>query len=175
MRIVILHSEGYEPWLNDLLNSLHNCWYPVDVVDSPGWVTDGLRYISEHDMPEHQGDSVFLLNETMVIKDHSLFDKAAAIDGPAALSPGYLMFCGKFVPEQLSRVKWPVVKDKRADVIYGEAGVCRDQLAPGVPVLCPDFTDPDYNDEANYQERHGRRNLVLKNDYLIKFKGTWTL
>ena len=36
--------------------------------------------------------------------------------------------------------------------------------------MFPEFTD---HNAKGVEQHHGRINLVLENDYLIKYKGTW--
>jgi len=45
------------------------------------------------------------------------------------------------------------------------------EVAGNPQVLFPELTDAN---STRQEERHGRTNLVLENDYLVKYKGTWS-
>ncbi len=176
MKIVIAHTRGYGRWLRDCIKSLdpENLPYEVITIEPGGWVTDQLKYAGN--LAAFWHESIFFINETTIWhKPLELFDQAVDMEGPVCLSPGYLSFQGKFTHQQLTDINWPEIKSKRDDVIKGEGQLLRDTLSPGLPVLCPDFVDPDPKDPNNFVTRYGRKNMVLKNQYLTKYKGHWDL
>jgi hypothetical protein len=154
---------------------LESAPFKVEVIElgAGHWVTDHLKHTAG--LMQFWQEPVFTLNETVTIHDPTMFEMAAAEPGPMTLSPGYLSFMGKFTPQQVANIQWPEVKTKKDDVLLGEGRLLRDTLAPGVPVLCPDFVDPNPHDPANFEFKHGRNNLVLKNEYLTKYKGHWDI
>jgi hypothetical protein len=173
VRIVVCHTKRYGRWLRDCLRSLEKAPYKVEVIEDNGWVTDHLKFAAN--LAQFWQEPFFMLNETTVITDPIVFDIAQETPGPTPFSPGYLSFQGKFTPQQLKEVKWPTVKNKRDDVILGEGHLLRDTLAPGLPVLDPEFTDPDPNNPDNFVTRYGRKNLVLRGKYAVKYKATWDI
>jgi hypothetical protein len=71
----------------------------------------------------------------------------------------------------IERIGVPTVKDK-ADSILLEIDWHRRYVdVAGEPtVLFPELTDAN---ATGVVERHGRANLVLENDLIVKWKGTW--
>lgn len=164
--IVIAHNKGgSRDWLYDLLDSIETA-YPVVVTNHTGWVTDGLREASQYGFEEF-----VYLNESCVVKDNSLwellFDEYAGKS--VALSPRFLMFMGKFRKEPLDKLSFPLIDGKVADVLLGEG-----QLMKRYMSIEPTVTPfPEFKDSPKFENRHGRKNMVLENRYLKKWKGTW--
>ena len=109
----------------------------------------------------------------MIIKDQSFLQtgwrKGTSV--PLSNSPtAFGMYLGIYSRATLDKVGIPVAQSKE-DAIRHEVewhlDYCRNE---SVEVMFPELTD---HNAKGTEEHHGRINLVLENDYLIKYKGTW--
>jgi hypothetical protein len=167
--ICIVHAKGSSPfWLNNLLESLTTD-YPILVSNHRGWVMDGLRHFYENTDVEE----MFFLNASCQIKDNDIWRIAFEEyrGRPLALADGFLMFMGKMLRSHLDQMELPHVSSKMEDVFIGETGFCRAYAFQWeAPVLEPALVDQF----EHFIEMNGRRNMVLENPWIIKYKGHWS-
>lgn len=166
--IVVGTVPGREAWLRDCLASIER---DVVVVSQRNWELDKIKWCAEH----LNCRRFLFLSDTVLVKDDRFFDLAfGAGAGSVAISDcptKYGMFMGVFVPALVLRTETPVVRDKE-HAIELEVSWAKQYAAldPEAPLLFTDFTD---GTAQRTEVRHGRINLRLENDYLIRHKGTW--
>lgn len=155
MKAIIVVTYKGSPWLQECIDSLDGCKYPILICHSGkgAYEMEGLYYAKQHGIKEY-----ILLHDSMIIKDQSIFDKAFEIDGMVKIARQ--MNLAKFVEPNLP--KKPINKNEAIEV---ECGWYMEQQAP---ILCPDLVDV-----AVFEEKHGRKNMVLENQYIKKYKGNW--
>lgn len=167
--ILILHHIGSKGWLEDCLDSIKTD-YPIIVSNHPGelWCMGAIKRFFE----TTDYDEVCILNETMTCKDNSIWQiifeehKGKSV----RLARDYLMFFGKWQREHI--LPFPEVHSKRDDVLLGEDVWCRGYSA--LPIEHIDI-QPLYDTYQVFEEKNGRNNMILENDYFCKYKGAWSL
>jgi len=170
--IVIVTCEATKPFMDDMAANIGNySKYPVIIHgNSPE--------LNEYEMGGikralwHGFDEFFLLHDTCKIKDFSLFDIVfeKMIGWSVSISVDFLSYLGKFKRDILEQMTLPTVLNKY-DAVEAEANFLKDycKLAgKDHRVLYPDF-DKNYR----FEMKHGRENMVLESETLIKYKGTW--
>lgn len=166
--VVVGTVPGRETWLRDCLASIDR---DVVVVSQRNWELDKIRWCAEN---LRCGRFMFL-SDTVIVKDQAFFDLAFAA-GPASVAISdcptkYGMFMGIFVPDVVLRTHMPAVSDKEHAIGLEQSWAQQYASFDGdAPLLFRDFTDAT---AKRTEVRHGRINLRLENDYLIRFKGTW--
>lgn len=139
------------------------------VVSVPGFELGKLRWVFENTSLER-----FLFIQDSVIVSSALYDLLSDFEGSVALLSDPVPFgcyLGVYDREVLARVGFPNICSKREAVeaeIWWTQAYCRE--AGVVPVLFPDLRDSTARRRA---QMFGRENLVLENEFMTKFKGTW--
>lgn len=167
--ILILHSRNSTNWLEDCLHSIDTT-YPIIVSnhDPRLWCMGAIKQFFETtDYKE-----VCILNDTMICKDNSIWSIIfEELEGKSVmLGLDYLMFFGKFLREHI--LPFPNVQSKRDDVLLGEDVWCRGYA--GLPIDHIQI-QPLYDTHSVYEDKNGRNNMILENDYFKKYKGCWNL
>jgi hypothetical protein len=154
--IVIGTTPGREAWLSDCLKSIgRDCLVLSD---------------SNHEL----GKIRFLfLHDSCVVKKPEFFD---LLDGTDSISINncpaeFGSYLGVYTRETLAKVYFPSLTTRR-DAINHEISWGRAYAAAGPWRLL--FTDLTDQTATEIIVRHGRQNLVLENEFLIKYKGTWS-
>lgn len=154
MNIVVVTYKG-SLWLQDCLDSLAECKYPVHICwsETGAYDTEGLYYAERHDL-----ESFILLHDTMIIKDQSLFD---ILKDKGNCRITNQMFLGKYVaPYNL-----PDKPRTKAEAIDMETFWFTPK---NWETLFPEVVDVPV-----WEEKNGRMNMVLENAYFKKMKGNW--
>ncbi|MGA1776981.1 MAG: hypothetical protein ACO39G_07860 [Flavobacteriaceae bacterium] len=168
--VIIATTEGREEWLNQCVTSLKNTPYMV-VSENKNYMYEigKIRWMYENT----NFDRWFFLQDSVVIKDLSLFDIAFSYPKSVSLcdSPGqYGMYLGVYSRETLEKIEIPKISTKREAVLLERSWnekYC--QAEGGVPTLFTDLSDAN----SKIIEIFGRKNRLLENNYLKKYKGTW--
>jgi len=169
--IVIGSTTRTKDWLQNCLNSFGNYnKYPIIVVVNDDFELGKLKWVYENT----DIDEFFLLHDTVEIKDTSLFDLAFNYEGSFALSKQPVqmgMFLGKYRREILNKMIIPTTKTKMEAVMQEcafnqEYSILEAKMAT--------IFKPLVNTDV-FEEKFGRNNMVLENDYIKKYKGTWSL
>jgi len=169
--IVIGSTTNTKDWLQNCLNSFNGYnKYPIIVVINDDFELGKLKWVYEHT----KVDQIFLLHDTVEIKDPSLFEVAFDFDGSYALSnqPVYLgMFLGKYRREILDQMIIPETKTKM-EAVLAEISFNNEyeRLEQKRGIICQPIVNT-----SNFEEKFGRNNMILENDYIKKYKGTWSL
>lgn len=159
--IVISASEYSRNFYEDLMKSIKTD-YPIYVC----W--EGLgRPIGSFELGAIKKgvelfDEFIYLHDTVIIKDNSIFDKLFEIEGNVALTDRFYHYFGKYVSNDLPPI--PEVNNKE-DAIYWEIRWFTKPYKVFEPQL------PFHIEQ--FEEKYGRINMKLENDYLIKYKARW--
>ena len=169
--IVIGTLKGRTKWANQCAISCSNPKYKVDIIENNGFE---LAHIM---LAYHKGYDEFLyLHDTCEIKDKKLFDivfeeqkgKSVALsDHPCIFG----MYLGKYKREALKGMDFPIVTTKLEAVDYEETWTAQYISRENAHTV---LLTPPLHDGQNFVTIEGRMYMKLENDYLIKYKGTWS-
>lgn len=167
--ILVLHHKGSKGWLEDCLDSIDTT-YPIVVSNHPGeiWCMGAIKkFFTETDY-----DEVCILNETMTCKDNSIWQIIFEEHKGKSVMLGidYTMFFGKFLTEHI--LPFPEVHNKRDDVLLGEDQWCRGYGRLPIEHI---QIDPLHDTYQVFEEKNGRNNMILENQFFRKHKGSWSL
>lgn len=167
MLIVIGSSPDRADWARDASASVGR---EHIVVSNFGFELNKIRWVMENTRVER----FLFLQDSWVIKSEKFWGLLDQFEGSVALNRDpYFFGCyaGVYERHVIERVGIPVVRDKAHSILleidwhrqYVEVG--------GEPtVLFPELTDAN---ATGVVERHGRDNLLLENEFVQKWKGTW--
>jgi hypothetical protein len=165
--VVIGSSPDRQKWLADCSGSIKRDH--IAVVNT-GYELGKIRWVMENTT----ADRFLFLQDSWLIKDEGFWDLLEAHSGSVAINsdPYYFgCYAGVYERSVIEQIGVPVMADKREAILneidWHKAYV---EIAGEPTVLFPDLTD---NNATGTVERHGRINLVLDNDYIAKYKGTW--
>lgn len=157
--IVIGASEATRPFYNDLMATIKTD-YPVYTCWEELGRPKGSYEIGAIEAGSKLFDEFIYLHDTTIIKDNALFDKMFAIEGNVALTNQWYHYMGKIA----TLPPFPKVTNKE-EAIHWEIRW---------------FTHPYtvFEDELPYhsgvfEEKYGRKNMVLENNYIKKYKARW--
>jgi hypothetical protein len=130
---------------------------------------------------DHQWDELLFLHDSIEIKDYALFDLVFETYKGKSVSfsdkPYFIMGLGKFLREPYLEASFDTknaymdYKDK--EFTFGNDYVKYADESP--IVLFPDLMKNEERDTYRAMERKfGRRNILLENQYIKKYKGHWT-
>lgn len=174
-KVPVVISTGLDRghWVADCLRSIQRDYLTV-CRSNTGGELGAIRMIYE----STHWPRWLLLQDSCVVLDQGLFDLVDAVDGPLLVAPRPCMYLAVYERRVLDVVGIPAVQagaDRELAITHECEWVDRyvaaaESLGFEVPVLLPDFTDAN---ARGVEEHHGRKNLVLENAYLRKYKGTW--
>lgn len=165
--IVVASTPGRQDWLRQCLASISE---PVLVLSDFSFELGKINWIYNNTNIER----FMFLQDSVIIKKQSIFELLYQDKGSIALTndPGmYGMYMGVYEREVLSKIDIPIPQSKAEAINYEltwTEAYCK--AARNVRVAFNDLTDS----KAKRKEVvFGRENLVLENDFLIKYKGNW--
>lgn len=169
MLIVIGTSPDRAHWAADASASIGRDHI---VVSNYGFELNKIRWVMEHT----SADRFLFLQDSWVIKSEKFWELLEQFEHSVALtSDPYFFGCyaGVYERHVIEHIGIPVVKDKAHSILL-EIDWHRQYVDYGgkPTVLFPDLTDANGKGPVG---RHGRKNLVLENDLVVKYKGTWSL
>ena len=202
-KIVVIHTlAGREAWLRNSLERLkgYDNRYPLVIYFSDPNPPDisfqsylGTLPYPVYYFPERyetgcisyvnriiQPDEFIYLHDSIEIKDTAIFDMSFNFKQSVHYFERFMCYAGKFRKEALDHIVIPVSKTKT------EACVNEDKDA------LPQFNSfmwkyfkiehchwlfPGFSESSIFVEKFGRKNMVIENNFLIKYKGTykWSL
>lgn len=195
--IVIGSHPGGFPALGVLLRSLDECIWPIHLVinDVNGseasdaaykWLAHlGLRLdLRVHTSPDvgyelgafrivldrSDLDEFLFFQDTFEVKDQGFINDVFADPRSVALGPTFFHYAGKWKRSVLEKMEIPVVRSKRESIHYEHTFSRQYWEIEDVWVFDPEFHDGVV---SRYEERFGRQNMVLENQWYIKRKGNW--
>lgn len=131
-----------------------------------GFDPGAMRAVLDFDK---KATDIFMLQETTEVKDKRIFDVAARSAGSVALSAGFFHFLGKYRRAIIDQVGLPIPQTKKAAIFweyYWSLVYCdsEDRL-----LVVPNALE----DTKKFKMMHGKKRMVLENDYIIKYKSNW--
>jgi hypothetical protein len=165
--IVIATTPGREQWLQQCLASIEQ---PVLVLSDFTFELGKINWIFNNTKIER----FMFLQDSVVIKNQNLFDLLLKDKGSIALTNDpcmYGMYLGVYERHILEKIEIPIPKTKAESIAYELSwtdNYCK--AARNVRLAFTDFSD---SRSTRKQVLFGRENLVLENDFLIKYKGNW--
>lgn len=167
MLTAIGSSPDRQGWLADCSASLGRSY--IAVVNY-GFELNKIRWV----MDNTKLDRFLFLQDSWQVKSPAFWDLLDQFEGSVALTRDpYFFGCYAGVYERhiIERVGVPSVKDKAHSILLEIDWHRRYVEVGGEPkVLFPELTDAN---ATRIVERHGRQNLVLENEFVVKWKGTW--
>ncbi len=114
-------------------------------------------------------DDLFFLQDTCEIKDNEMFQYADIQQGGVAICDRFMSYLGKYKRDVLEQMTFPEVKDKEQS-IHHEGEFNRRYM-----LLDKNFSyfPQRLHDSNTFEEKFGRLNMRLENDYIIKYKKTF--
>lgn len=166
--IVIATAPERSHWLSQCIDSLGNL--PYIAVSYDGYELGKIKWVYENT----NLDRWFFIQDSVVIKNKELFEMGFSYPQSVAVSNcpvKFGMYLGIYSRDTLDKVGIPSAHTKD-DAIYHEVhwSIKYCETEGDVPTLFPDFVDHNHN---GIKQVFGRKNLILENEYLIKYKGTW--
>ncbi len=165
--IVVATTPGRENWLKQCLESIER---PVMVLSDFTFELGKIKWVFENTKIER----FMFLQDSVVIKNQKIFELLDDDKGSIALTNDpcmYGMYLGVYERKILQMVDIPLPKLKAESIAFELSwteSYCR--AARNVRLAFTDFTDS----RAKRKEvLFGRENLVLENEFLIKYKGNW--
>lgn len=169
--IVIGSTTRTKNWLENCLSSFGKYdKYPIIVVVNDDFELGKIKWIYDFTNLEE----FFILHDTVEIKNTELFDLAFEYEGSFALSNQPVpmgMFLGKYRRCVLDKMSIPITKTKMEAVLQECAF---NQEYAKLETKMATIFNPIVNTDK-FEEKFGRNNMILENDYIKKYKGTWTL
>ena len=167
--IVIGTANGREDWLRDCLESLRGYTrYPILVVNQYDWELGKIYWVYEYT----NLDEFIFLQDSVVVKDYKWIDEAFDYDGSVSIGDvPFFMYLGKYTRKNLDRVTFPAPATKK-DAIIHEIHWTRKYVKHDLPTK---YTMEDLKDTDIFEEHNGRKNMILENDHIKKYKGTWSM
>jgi hypothetical protein len=164
--IIVGTTPGRENWLAQCLTSINK---PVMVLSDFTYELGKIKWVIENTKIE----KFMFLQDSVVVKDHKLFELLEE-DGSIALSSDpvpYGMYLGVYERKVLSKIDIPTPQSKKEAIDYEitwTQAYC--SAAKRVRIAFDNLNDKS---ALRKEVLFGRENLVLENDYLIKYKGNW--
>ncbi len=168
MHIIICSHPDNKEFLENLLFSLEGVKYPYSVFmndkDNSGYELGVLKRAYEEIR-----DDLFFLQDTCEIKNKEMFDYADNQPGGVAICDRFMSYLGKYKRDVLAQMVFPEVKDKEQS-IHHEGEFNRRYIK-----LDKDFSyfPQRLHDSNVFEEKFGRQNMILENDFIIKYKFTY--
>lgn len=171
--VVISTGMGRGVWVRDCLDSIPRGDVTIHRSATGGELGAIRAIYRDTHMPRW-----LLLQDSCVASGPGLFDAVDKVSGPLLVAPRPCMYLAVYERSVLDQMVLPDVEagaDRELaiqhETEFMDAYVSTAQrLGFDVPTLYPDFTDTNAIGE---EPRHGRNNLVLRNEHLTKYKGTW--
>lgn len=169
--IVIYTHHNAPGALENCLNSLRGYFkYPIIILYNDDWEIGAIKWMYE----ETDYDEFFLMQDTVEIKDLSLFDILFQHWAGRTLmfAPKADSYLVKYCRKDLDRISIPTAHNKREAVNYEWDDWNKAYIEVSTTGVAP-FIVPFLGQEDIYEEKFGKLRKKYENKYLIKWKGTW--
>jgi hypothetical protein len=166
MNILIATTPGRETWLADCVASFKQ---PVTIRSDFSFELGKIKWAYENT----NWDRWWLIQDSVIIKDPQFLVDGWKLNTSVALSNcpvPFGMYLGIYSRKTLDRLNRPTCTTKEDSIRFEVEWHNEYRNYEQFPVMFPEFTDQN---SKGTEEHYGRVNLVLENDYLIKYKGTW--
>lgn len=187
--IVICSHVNNENILNNCIDSIiHKC-YPyriyvvINGVGEENKTIGSYRYLKDdrfelgainEAVNTFNLDEFVLLQDTIEIKNTSLFDITFGSEyenKTVYYFHRFMCYAGKYRKEILDKIGIPVVTTKFDSVIQEDL-FHKKYFEADTKSVC---LFPELNDTYIFEEKFGRKNMIIENSFLKKYKGTWNL
>ena len=167
MLVVIGSSPDRQNWLYDCSSSIKR--EHVAVVNF-GFELAKIKWVIQNT----KEDRFLFLQDSWLVKDERFWQLLEAKEGSVCLTADpyyYGCFAGVYERWVIEQIGIPVTETK-LEAIQNEIAWHKEYVrVAGEPtVLFPELTDKN---ATRTIEKNGRMNLVLENEFIVKFKGTW--
>lgn len=170
--IVVGAVDATSPWLADLRASLAGCRWPVDVHVTRDWELHSIGYGAL------RWDEFVFLPESTIVRDLDVFERCFVEHAGRSVNLGtaqglrFRMYLGKYRAAAVGTLGVPWVGGK-GEAIQQEVTWCTAYAeAEAAAGLLADVGGPMEHTDVR-EDRHGRVNMVVGNEYLVRYKGTW--
>lgn len=166
MRFIVATFPGREHWRDDIVADLAG--QDFTVVD--GWELDAIYYGTAT-----RDERFCVLQDSWRIFDPVFFERLDSTTGSVTIADRprhYGCYAGVYEPAVVERTELPTIGDKEDAITHETVWTSHYVNALGYepPCLYPDlFADH----RGVVVEHHGRKNLMLGNNEIRKYKGTW--
>ena len=168
MLVVIGSAPQRKDWLAECSASIER--EHISVI-SYGYELAKIRWVIENTSAER----FLFLQDSWVIKDQGFWNLLDKQSGSIAITADpyfYGCYAGVYERAVIEAIGIPRIETKDEAILHEILWHKKYVEVAGEPlVLFPDLTDANATKQI---EHHGRTNLVLENDYVIKYKGTWS-
>ena len=165
--IVVATSPGREMWVKEIMGSISR---PCIVVSDLGYELGKIRWVLDNTSAER----FILLQDSMVIRDESLFDKVFNSKGSACIYPGasscFNGFVGLYERRILEEIGVPICNSKEESVLLEQTWTKKYVQA------ATELAHPVNSRFSQIEtlRKFGRENKVCANQYYEKWYGTWS-
>jgi|SRR3990167_2183469 len=124
-------------------------------------------------LKETDWDEILLLQDSCEIKDARLFDEVFEKNAGKSVAIGYkfLHYLGKYRREILEKMEIPDTPNKEASIFF-ESKFNNDYMALETELVT---ISNSLHHSSLFEQKCGRLNMKLENEFLIKWKGTWSI
>lgn len=161
-------------WTDDLLQSLDGCRWPIAVHQTWDFELSTIKWATRQNLAEF----VFLPAST-VVKDLAVFDRAFGEYAGKSVNLGgvqegyrFRMYLGKYLTRSVLTLGVPPVTSKwgavQQECVWCETYARQEECVGGLATVGGNLDHTDV-----FEDRHGRLNMVVGNEYLQRYKGTW--
>lgn len=166
MQIIIGTTPDRSNWLAECAASIGR---PFIAVSNYGYELGKIRWVMENTNIER----FLFLQDSVIIKSEGFWDLLDAYQGSVSINQDptyYGSYLGVYERSILKHLDLPVMETKR-DAVTHEVDWARRYIQVGgtVPVMFPDLRDGE-----KFELHEGRMNMIIENDYIKKYKGTWS-
>lgn len=167
MLIAIGSSPDRSDWLQACSGSIGR---EHIIISNWGYELGKIRWL----MDNTTADRFLFLQDSWVVKTSDFFTLLEDTQGSVALTQDpyfFGCFAGVYERTVIEQIGVPTISTK-LEAVESERYWHESYVAEaGEPtVLFPDLTDKN---ATEVRFHNGRENLILENDYIIKYKGTW--
>lgn len=166
--IVIATTPSTNEQLVNLLSSLHGYdSYPIIIYSDYSYEIGKIKRAAQDGY-----DEFFLLQDTIEVKDPYVFSEAFEKyrGRTVTVDPTMRSFLCKYRKSFLDKLELPIAKTK-LDAVDAEDWLFREHAKLDKTVAC---LMSNFNKSNVFEEKFGRENMVLENEYFKKYKGTWS-
>jgi len=166
VQIVIGTTPDRADWLTGCVASIAR---PHIVVSNYGYELGKIRWVMEHT----NIDRFLFLQDSVIVKSEKFWELLDEYDGSVSINQDpahYGSYLGVYERKVLEQIDLPVMESKR-DAVTHEVQWAKTYVkaAGEVPVMFPRLRDGE-----QFEVYQGRMNMVIENDYIRKYKGTWS-
>jgi len=165
--VVLTDQQG--DWPPDIYERIEKAGYhPIPTGDC--WEVNAIRAV--YDMVPELEEFFFLQDTVEVLDPVGLAELIFTVHRgySCPVNKPFQCYLGKYRREVLDNVDWPRVVTKE-DAVRQEGRFTQQYLNKDPKP--PRILFPGFNEGASFEEKHGRLNRVVENDYLRKYRGTW--